>query len=124
MKLRILSLCIVLIPCYELSATSGLEVVKWGGEADTRDVNVGIVTPVDVSSDACNKFRVQYGNGIKKSTVEIIESGRIVYTDVNRNVGNTMVNYAIVNTSPEATYVVRVKVDGAVRSIEEFTLKE
>lgn len=47
-KTRILSLGVALLPWLAILASADLEVTKWGGDNDTRNVNVGVVPPVDI----------------------------------------------------------------------------
>lgn len=122
-KKKILSLGIALMPWLGTFAGSGLEVVKWGGDSDTGDVNVGKLPPVDVTPGN-GKFTVAYGDKVKTAQVEILESGRVVYTDVENSPRNTSVTYRLRNATPGSTYLVRVKADGVVRAVEEVSVDE
>lgn len=58
-KTRILSLGVALLPWLAMLAYADLEVTKWGGDNDTRNVNVGVVPPVDIKTGE-GKFTVFY----------------------------------------------------------------
>lgn len=103
-----------------VNVLADVEVMKIGKQNVTNDANVGVVPPVDITTDELNKFKVTYGNDVKNASVEILESGRVVYTDVDRQPGNTQVSYTLTNTTPGATYFVRVKTDGKIGAIEEI----
>ena len=122
-RLKILVLGIVLIPWLETFAGSGLEVVKWGSEYEYHDVNVGALPPVNISSDN-GKFTIVYGDKVKEAQVEILEYGRVVYTDVDKFPCNTSVTYKLMNAIPGSTYLVRIKTDGVVRAMEEVSVDE
>lgn len=47
-KTRILSLGVALLPWLAMLASADLEVTKCGSDNDTRNVNVGVVPPVDI----------------------------------------------------------------------------
>lgn len=99
-------------------------VTKVKENTETSDTNVGVVPPVGVTVDGFNKFKVAYGSGVKKAHVEILESGRVVYSDADRQPGNTVVNYSLGNVNPAATYVVRVETDGVVRAVDEIPVND
>ena len=122
-KKKILSLGIALMPWLGTFAGSGLEVVKWGSENEYHDVNIGTLPPVDVTSGK-GKFTVAYGDKVKTAQVEILESGRVVYTDVENSPRNISVTYGLRNATPGSTYLVRVKADGVVRAVEEVSVDE
>ena len=95
-------------------------VTRESNEEMVGNSDVGVVPPVDITTDGLNKFKVTYGNDVKDACVEILESGRVVYTDVDRQPRNTQVSYTLTNTTPGATYFVRVKTDGKIGAIEEI----
>lgn len=103
-----------------VNVLADVEVMKKRSDVDFSKSDVGGLPPVDITTDELNKFKVTYGNDVKNACVEILESGRVVYTDVDRQPGNTQVNYTLTNTTPGATYFVRVKTDGKIGAIEEI----
>lgn len=92
-------------------------------ESDVENVgksDVGVVPPVDITTDGLNKFKVTYGNDVKDACVEILESGRVIYTDVDHQPRNTQVSYTLTNTTPGATYFVKVMANGEVSGLEKI----
>lgn len=122
-KTRVLSFGIALMPWLGMLASADLEVTKWGDDGSSHDVNVGIVPPVDIKTGE-GKFTVFYNGDADKSQVDILESGRVVYSDVDNVTGKTAVTYMIHNAAPGADYSVRVKVGGLVRSVAEVPVNE
>lgn len=59
-----------------------------------------------------------------KSKVDIMESGRVVYSDVDNVAGKATTTYMIHNAAPGADYSVRVKVGGQVRAVAELPVNE
>lgn len=53
-----------------------------------------------------------------------MESGRVVYSDVDNVAGKATVTYMIHNAAPGADYSVRVKVGGQVRAVAELPVNE
>lgn len=103
-----------------VSVFADVEIEKEVSQVEFSKSDVGGTPPVDITTDELNKFKVTYGNDVKNASVEILESGRVVYTDVDRQPGNTQVSYTLTNTTPGATYFVRVKTDGKIGAIEEI----
>lgn len=106
------------------NAFADVVVTKEKQTADTERKDVGVVPPVGVTVDGFNKFKVAYGSSVKKARVDILESGRVVYSDADRQPGNTVVNYSLGNVNPAATYVVRVETDGVVRAVDEIPVND
>lgn len=106
------------------NAFADVVVTKVLEKTETSDTNVGVVPPVGVTVDGFNKFKVTYGSSVKKARVDILESGRVVYSDADRQPGNTVVNYSLGNVNPDATYVVRVETDGVVRAVDEIPVND
>lgn len=125
MKRFLLTFCVMALAwlgCANVFAD--VVVTKEKQTADTERKDVGVVPPVGVTVDGFNKFKVAYGSGVKKAHVEILESGRVVYSDADRHPDNTVVNYSLYNVNPAATYVVRVETDGVVRAVDEIPVND
>lgn len=122
-KTKILTVVFILMPWLGTFAGSGLEVIKWDGDNGSKDVNVGTLPPVDIKTDN-GKFTITYGDNIKKAEVEIVESGSVVYSDVENAPHNTSVTYLLRNAEPNKNYLVQVKADGVVRAVENLQVSE
>ena len=122
-RTRILSLGVALLPWLAMLASADLEVTKWGGDNDYDRDHVGVVPPVDIKTGE-GKFTVFYNGSADKSQVDIMESGRVVYSDVDNVAGKATVTYMIHNAAPGADYSVRVKVGGQVRAVAELPVNE
>lgn len=103
-----------------VNVLADVEVIKNAGSNITEKADVGVVPPVDITTDGLNKFKVTYGNDVKDACVEILESGRVIYTDVDHQPRNTQVSYTLTNTTPGATYFVKVMANGEVSGLEKI----
>ena len=122
-KTKILTVVFLLMPWLGTFAGSGLEVVKWSEDNNINNINVGTLPPVDIKTDN-GKFTINYGDNIKKAEVEILESGSVVYSDVETTPHNASVTYLLRNAEPNKNYLVQVKADGVVRAVENLQVSE
>ena len=105
------------------NAFADVEVTKLEVHDNSNDKNVGTI-PVDVTHGGVpGTFKVRYGSSVNNTQLEVLESGRVVYSDNNTNMGNKSVNYYIANPTPNANYSVRVRTDGVMRVWEYVPVK-
>ena len=106
------------------NAFAGVEVTKQEVHDGVDDKNVGTI-PVDVRpGDIPGSFNVRYGGNVNNAQLEVLESGRVVYSDFSTDVKNKSLNYHISGSTPGADYSVRVKTDGVLRVWEYVPVKK
>ena len=54
-------------------------------------------------------------HALNNAQLEVLESGRVVYSDFSTDVKNKSLNYRISGSTPGADYSVRVMTDGVLR---------
>ena len=97
------------------NAFADVEVTKLEVHDSNNDKNVGTI-PVDVKpGDIPGSFNVRYGSNVNNAQLEVLESGRVVYSDFSTDVKNKSLNYHISGSTPGADYSVRVRTDGVLR---------